>query len=258
MPTADINGQKINYEIKGEGTPVVLITGFASDLPFWDALLPFLSSYRVITLDNRGVGKTKYNGKFTKFDMADDVLALMDHLSIFRAHIVGWSMGGCMAQEISLKHPERVISLTLISAYMRRPARSSFAMHAAIKALKEGADIETFLLILQVMCLPESVFLKREEKGSNGNKRPFGTTMQGLIDQMDAVDSYDSRKRISGINVPTLCIWGLSDIMVPTETGEEITALIKGCKPFRVPGAGHTINPSAYQKTMIEHFKENE
>jgi pimeloyl-ACP methyl ester carboxylesterase len=167
-------------------------------------------------------------------------------------------MGGCMAQEISLKHPERVMSLTLISGYMRRPARSSFAMHAALKGMKEGADLETFQLQLQIMCLPESVFLKREEKEELWKKRPFGTTMEGLIDQMAAVDGYDSRKRISGITVPTLCIWGLSDIMVSPDVGEDITSLIKGCRPFRVPGAGHIINPSAYQKTMIDHFKENE
>ena len=258
MPAADINGQRIHYEVKGEGIPVVLITGFASDILFWDALLPYLSSYKVIMLDNRGVGRTRYNGKFTKFDIADDVIALMDRLSVFRAHIVGWSMGGCMAQEISLRHPERVMSLTLISAYMRRPARSSYAMRAAIKAVKEGADIETLGMLLQVMCLPEQVFLKREEKGAGANKRPFPATMNGIIDQMDAVDAYDSRDRISGISVPTLCIFGLSDIMVPPEIGEEIVSKIKGCRPYRVPGAGHIINPAAYHKTMTDHFKENE
>ncbi|MDR0791427.1 MAG: alpha/beta hydrolase [Methanomassiliicoccaceae archaeon] len=258
MPIADINGQKINYEVVGEGTPVVLITGFASDLPFWDALIPFLSSHKVIMLDNRGVGRTRHSGKFTTSDLMDDVLALMDHLSLYRAHIVGWSMGGCIAQELSLKYPERVISLTLISAYMRRPARSSFAMRTAIRAVEEGASVETVSMMLQVMCLSESAFIKREEKGVNGNRRPFATTIGGITDQLDAVDAYDSRGRISGISVPTLCIFGLSDIMVPPEVGEEITRLIKGCRPFRVPGAGHIINPSLYQKAMLEHFKDND
>ncbi|MCL2142663.1 MAG: alpha/beta hydrolase [Methanomassiliicoccaceae archaeon] len=258
MPIADINGQRINYEVKGEGIPVVLITGFGSDMPFWDALLPYLNNYKVIMLDNRGVGKTKYNGKFTAFDLTDDVLALMDHLSVFRAHIVGWSMGGCMAQELSLRHPERVISLTLISAYMRRPARSSFAMRAAIKAVNEGADMETFAMLLQVMCLSEPIFLRREQKGAAVSKRPFAATIDGISDQMDSVDAYDSRKRIFGISVPTLCIFGLSDIMCPPEIGEEITSLIKGCRPYRVPGAGHIINPAAYHKAMTDHFKENE
>jgi len=258
MPTADINGQRINYEVTGEGIPVVLITGFVGDISFWDALVPMLSDkYKVITMDNRGAGRTAYRGKFTLQDLSDDVIALMDHLSIFRAHIVGWSMGACMAQEISLKHPERVISLTLISAFMRRPARSSYAMHAAIKAVREGASIETLSMFVQIMCLPESVFLKREEKGVRENKQ-HAAGIDGVIDQLDAVDAYDSRGYISGISVPALCIHGLSDIMVPPDVGDQITSLIKGCRPYRVQGAGHIINPSKYVKTMLDHFKENE
>jgi pimeloyl-ACP methyl ester carboxylesterase len=258
MPTADINGQSINYKVVGNGTPVVLITGFGGDITFWDNIVPMLSNdHKLIMLDNRGAGKTVYSGKFGTDDLTNDVLSLMDHLSVFKAHIVGWSMGGCMAQEIALAHPERIISLTLISAYMRRPARSSHMMHAAIRAVREGADIDVFSMILQGMCFPESVFLKREEKGA-GSKKPFTSTVDGVADQMKAVDVYDSRGRISGISVPSLCIHGLSDIMVPPEIGDEIASLIKGCKAYRIPGAGHIINPNAYIRRMVEHFKENE
>jgi len=258
MPTAEINGQRIYYEVTGEGTPVVLITGYGGDISFWNNMVPLLSgNYKVIALDNRGVGRTEYSGRFDTDDMADDILSLMDLLSIPKAHIVGWSMGGCMAQEISLAHPERVISLTLISAYMRRPARSSHMMNVMNRAVREGADIDTLSMFIQGMCFPESVFRKREENGGHARK-PFPATIDGIEDQMRAVDEYDSRGRISGIKVPTLCIHGLSDIMVPPEIGDEITSLIGGCKGYRIPGAGHIINPSAYLDRMIEHFKENE
>ena len=258
MPIADMNGQRIHYEIKGNGTPVVLIPGMGTDISFWEPLVPLLPGYKLIMIDNRGAGKTKYSGKFTVNDMTDDVTGLMDHLSIFKAHIVGWSMGGCMAAEFSLRHPERVISLTLISPYMRRPSRSSFAMAAAMRAVREGADLEVLSMIVQVMCLPESAFLKKEEKGIRGSSTPFGSTIEGIVDQMEAVDAYDGRKRVSGVSVPSLCIHGLSDIMVPPEIGDTITEQIKGCKAYRVPGAGHIINPNAYHKIMLEHFKENE
>jgi pimeloyl-ACP methyl ester carboxylesterase len=258
MPAADINGQKIYYEVRGEGTPVVLIAGFGTELAFWDVLVQFLPGHKIILLDNRGAGKTGYSGKFDMFDLTDDLTALLDRLSVFRAHIVGWSMGGCLAQEFSLRHPERVISLTLISAYMRRPARSSFAMRTAIRAVREGADIETLSMFMQVMCFPESVFLKREEKGLQGNKRQSVYTIDSITDQLDAVDAYDSRKRISGISVPTLCIQGMSDMMVPPETADQITSLIKDSKLYRIPGAGHIINPAAYHKILTEHLKENE
>jgi len=259
MPAAEINGQRINYEVTGNGTPVILITGYGGDISYWDGLVPLLSDrYKVVRLDNRGSGKTVYGGKFTVDDLTDDVIALMDLLSIYRAHIVGWSMGGCMAQELSLRHPERVISLTLISAFMKRPARSSHMMNAMIKAVREGADIETLSMLMQGMCFPESVFLRREEKGTHGNKQPYTASIDGITDQMRALDAYDSRKRISGISVPSLCIHGLSDIMVPPEVGDEITSLIKGCKSYRIPGAGHIVNPTTYHKVMADHFKENE
>ena len=258
MPIADINGQRINYEIAGDGVPVVFITGFGSNLSYWNVLVPMISDrYKVITMDNRGMGRTEYKGKFTVGDMADDVIALMDRLSVFRAHVVGWSMGGCMAQEIALRHPERIISLTLISAYMRRPARSSYAMHAAIEAVREGARMGSLSMMLQVMCFPESFFLKREEKGTKENKQ-YSATIEGISDQMHAVDIYDSRDRISGIKVPTLCIHGTEDIMVPPEEGDRIVSLIKGCISYRIHGAGHIINPNAYLKVMTEHFRENE
>jgi len=257
MPTADVNGQKIHYEVKGDGTPVVLIAGMGTDLSFWEPLVPLIPGYKLIMMDNRGAGRTKYSGKFNMLDMADDVSALMDHLSIFRAHMVGWSMGGCVATEFSLKHPERVISLTLISPYMRRPSRSSYAMFAAMKAVKEGASLDVLSMIVQVMCFPESVFLKRDEKGTRNIVTPFGSTIQGIVDQMEAVDAYDGRKLPQRISVPTLWIHGLSDIMVPPEMGEEIASQIRNCKHHLVPGAGHIVNPVTYHKAMLDHFKKN-
>ncbi|MDR2866868.1 MAG: alpha/beta hydrolase [Methanomassiliicoccaceae archaeon] len=259
MPYADINGQRINYEVTGSGTPVVLITGFAADITYWNSLMPLLSdNYKVIAIDNRGGGKTIYSGKFTTDDMVSDIIALMNHLSVFKAHIVGWSMGGCMAQEIALRHPERVISLTLVSAYMRRPSRSSYVMNTMIKAVKQGADLETLFMVMRVMCFPESSFRKKEEKGTLWSKQPCTASIEGIIDQMANVDIYDSRKRISGITVPTLSISGLEDMMVPPSVGEEISSLIKGCRSLKVPGAGHNINHTEYVKRMTEHFKENE
>ena len=258
MPTADINGQKIHYEVKGNGIPVILIPGMGTGASFWDPLVPLLPDHKLITLDNRGAGTTKYAGKISISDMTDDIVALMDHLSIFKAHVVGWSMGGCMATEFSIRHPERVISLTLISPYMRRPSRSSYAMFAAMKAVKEGASLDVLSMIVQVMCFPESVFQKRDEKGTRNNITPFGSTIQGIIDQMEAVDAYDGRKLPQQISVPTLWIHGLSDIMVPPEMGEEIASQIRNCKRHLVPGAGHIVNPVTYHKAMLDHFRKNE
>ncbi|MDD2532875.1 MAG: alpha/beta fold hydrolase, partial [Candidatus Methanomethylophilaceae archaeon] len=127
MPTAEVNGVKLSYSAQGDGEAVVLIGGFGGDINFYRTLIPILAKkYKVIVLDNRGAGATEYNGPFRGQDMVDDVAALLDHLSVYRAHILGWSMGGHIAQEFAIQNPDRTQSLTLVSAYMRRPARSSY------------------------------------------------------------------------------------------------------------------------------------
>ena len=102
-----------------------------------------------LSLDNRGAGATEYNGPFRGQDMVDDVAALLDHLSVYRAHILGWSMGGHIAQEFAIQNPDRTQSLTLVSAYMRRPARSSYFMNGIVKAASEGADTDYIGMIYQ-------------------------------------------------------------------------------------------------------------
>ena len=254
MPKADINGIKLNYEVTGDGEPVILITGFAGTTAFWNNTVPLLSdNYKVITLDNRGVGSTKYNGKFTIEAMADDVIALMDHLSIFDAHIVGWSMGTTISHRIALKYPERVSTLTFISPYAKRPARSSYIMNTAIQMVKEGADFDHFSRILNSFCFSEDVFFDKEKKGSK-IKLPAKMDIRGIEDQMKALDVYDGRWDMNKIQFNTLVIHGTKDIMVPPWIGEIIADTIPSSKLVMVPKAGHIIHPSDYIAVLKEHL----
>ena len=112
------NGQELYYEIHGEGAPLVLIMGIGYDASLWGLYqVPALSKeFQVIVFDNRDVGRSsKANGPYTIADMADDVAGLMDGLQIKRAHMLGISMGGMIALEFALRHPERVDKLILPS-----------------------------------------------------------------------------------------------------------------------------------------------
>ena len=94
MPTLHHGNVKLNYEVVGEGEPLILITGLGGDTSFWNGLVSLLSNqYRVITLDNRGAGQTEYGGMaFNIQDMASDIAAILDRLGIRRSHVLGWSM----------------------------------------------------------------------------------------------------------------------------------------------------------------------
>jgi len=127
MPHMNVGDTKVHYEVHGSGEPLLLITGLCGDLTSWKKALPLLDrEFEVITIDNRGAGKTEHPGRpFTMEDLADDSSGLLEGLGIKKAHVLGASMGGNVAQELTLRHPEQVYTLTLMSKYMRRPERSS-------------------------------------------------------------------------------------------------------------------------------------
>ena len=114
---ADVNGIKICYEILGEGAPVFLIHGFGVTKEEWiGQFIPLSKHFKVIRFDNRGSGKSDHpNYPFTMKMFADDVKGLMEAIGISKAHIVGWSVGGMLAQEFAINYPEKLNKLVLIN-----------------------------------------------------------------------------------------------------------------------------------------------
>jgi 3-oxoadipate enol-lactonase len=121
MPTARVGDYELHYVEQGEGFPVVLIHGLAGDHTAWAPQLPRLSPcYRTIAFDNRGAGRsTQKDEPVTTEDLARDTLTLMDELAVERAHVVGRSMGGAVAQLMALLEPNRVQSLVLLASFAR-------------------------------------------------------------------------------------------------------------------------------------------
>ncbi len=117
MPRARIGEIHLNYEEYGQGTPLVMILGLGQDLATWGFQIPeFSKHFRVIAFDNRDAGaSSQCTGPYDTEMMAKDTMDLMDHLGIKRAHVLGTSMGGMIAQHVALTFPERVISLILAS-----------------------------------------------------------------------------------------------------------------------------------------------
>ena len=251
-----IGNIKMHYKETGNGEPVVLITGLGGDVSFWKGMTPLLSRrYRVITLDNRGSGLTEYpNGPFDIEALADDIALLLDHLSIPKAHILGWSMGGNVAQDLALRHPGKVASLTLVSTYMRRPSRSSYIMNAMVGSVQSGGDLIYLFTVMQSLCMTEEAFREMEDKGICTPWR-LNSTLEGFLRQLAAVDGFDSRDRAKGIRAPTMVIHGGADIMVPPRMGKELAAEIPGAGFTMIEGGGHTMPPKTYAKAFLDHIE---
>ena len=256
MPYADVNGIRLNYSSEGKGVPIILLTGFSNDIGFWKKATDMLSDkYNIICLDNRGAGKTVYEGKFSMDDLGDDVVSLLEHLNIPSAHILGWSMGSHIAQNVAIRYPEKVTTLTLISSYHFRPARSSHILRSMINALDRGMPPEFFSHVLIGLCNSET-FFERKEKCNTPVKPVKLPNVGSLKAQLDAVDGYDTTKTASSISCPTLSIHGTEDIMVDCKFGDALAGSIKNCKILRVEGAGHVIDPGSYMSTFIDHVEE--
>lgn len=202
------------YEIRGEGESLVLIPGLASNVTEYERLIrAFAQKYRVIAFDNRGAGRTdKPDIPYSIDMMADDAAGLLAALGVEPAHILGVSMGGRIAVALTLRHPERVKSLILVSTFVKRIPQTWSSR----------------LLLNVMLTIPMLQALGRK------NPQPY----YALARQRDASRNYDATDRLPEIRVPTLILHGKNDRLAPFRLAEEMHAGISGSKLVAFKG-GH-------------------
>ena len=213
MPTVTVNQILIYYEIHGEGEPLVLIGGLANDVSDYARMLPELSRhYKTIVFDNRGVGRTeKPNAPYSIEMMADDAAGLMAALGVERAHILGVSMGGRIAIALTLKHPERVQSLILVSTFAKRLPLTWR---------------RRFLLDNPVMRVLRAM----------GTRYP--QPQYAFLRQLQASRDYDASDRLHEIRIPTLILHGRNDHTAPFALAEAMRDGIRGAQ-LKAFNGGH-------------------
>jgi 3-oxoadipate enol-lactonase len=262
MPQLTIGDTQIHYHVHGEGEPLLLIAGLASDLYTWKKALPKLEKHhKVILFDNRGSGLTETSAAgFSMATLSDDAAALLQALSIKKAHVVGWSMGGNVAQELALRHAEKVGTLVLMSTFMKEPDRSRFALDVMIHSVREGASMESFMMMMQAWCSTNPAFA---DKHASWTKKPQGDhllspeILNGFARQKHALDRFDTRSRAGSISFPTLVVHGSDDIMVPIEFGQDLAAQIRGARLLRVAGAGHFLPASEWTGPVLDFIAQH-
>lgn len=115
MPEFTRDVASIHYELLGEGPPLLLVAGTASDGASWGPLLPLLTGHRLILIDNRGSGRTRCEGALSHDEMIEDCAALLDHLGIEKADVVGHSLGAFLSLGLAARHPDRVSKVASLS-----------------------------------------------------------------------------------------------------------------------------------------------
>lgn len=245
----DTNGQKLYYEVHGEGEPLVLIMGIGYDATLWGLhqIPAFSERLQVIAFDNRDVGRSsKATRPYTIADMADDVAGLMDGLQIDRAHILGISMGSMIAQEFALRHPERLNKLILTGA-SGGTGRAKFDPISIWSFVKQQDTEGLTFAAQQILWLFSTDFVRNHQAvdetlallGSN----PKPVSPEAYDRQANAYVQHDALDRLSQITAPTLVVTGERDRLTPPWIGRELADAIPNARFHLVegPGASHVL-----------------
>jgi len=245
MPIANVNGININYKVQGQGEPLIMIMGAGSAQSGWRFQTGLFKKYfRTITFDNRGVGKSdKPAGPYTMRMMADDTIGLMDHLGIEKAHVLGGSMGGMIAQELAINYPERVDKLVLAGTFARRDETSGFSseINKAIEAYEASSRDKASQRRLFGVFM-DSVFNKRAYRVFMAPLMKIAirfSATKGVAEQFEAILVHDAADRLGMIKASTLVITGTEDRAIKPISSEVIANLVPKAKLVKMLSGGH-------------------
>jgi pimeloyl-ACP methyl ester carboxylesterase len=269
MPFVDANGISICYEESGEGEPLLLIMGLAGQLIDWsDGFVETLvdRGFRVIRHDNRDAGlstefdweppsraaviaslltRRRLDAGYTLADMAADAVGLFDALGIARAHLVGASMGGMIAQTMAIQYPDRVASLTSIMSHTGDRRNGGIDRKVLAKLVRrprpsraEAAEVGTEMYSLWAgSAWDRDEHLARARDGVARSWRPDGVERQTAA----IAASPDRTRALGTVTAPTLVIHGLEDKLVLPSGGVATAEAVPGSRLLMFPDMGHDV-----------------
>jgi len=261
MTIARINDIDMYYEEHGNAAaePLLLIMGFSGNAAAWAPQVPtFAERYHVIAFDNRGAGRTSSpDGPYTIPQMAGDAAALLDHLGIDSAHVVGASMGGMIAQEFALRYPARVRSLVLACTTPGGPhsaghgaLRQNIDTALAVETLETAMSPERMKENLELLFTPE--FIANPGPGFAqmvASAVQFPPTLAGLKGQALAIREHDTYDRLPRLAAPALVIAGAADPLIDPENSRILAARIPGAELALLPGQRHGFTAEKPEET---------
>ncbi len=260
MPEITIGRCRIHFHEAGSGDAILLLHGLGSCGQDWLLQMPILSQrFHVIAPDLRGHGQTdKPQGRVRVSDLASDVIGLLDTLGVDHAHVVGLSLGGCVAQQMALDAPSRVRSLTLVNTFARlEPDSPRHALmlvsRLALLGLR-GLPAQAEFVAARLFPKPEQAQLRQlaaERIAAND-----GTTYRRLL---FALRAFDVRDHLREIACPTLVVAGDRDTTVPMKVKQLLAANIPRARFEIVADSGHATpidQPEAFN-SLVMRFVES-
>lgn len=243
MPkTESAPGVQVYYEVQGDGPPLLLLSGTGHDHTFWNGQVPFFApEFTVITIDNRGVGRTIVpDHDYSLADMADDAAAVLDAEGFADAHVMGFSQGGHIAQELTLRHPQKVRSLGIHHSWARMcPRLRDFQTLRRILAEKDDRDS---LVRVSLLALHAPEYYRNAGDDIDAHRRFLvenSPPNEGWVGQLSACLASDTYDRLGNISVPTLVTTSRFDLTVPSYHSREVADAITDAEFVMLEESGH-------------------
>jgi pimeloyl-ACP methyl ester carboxylesterase len=266
MPYAIINKIRMHYQVSGEGAPVLLINGLSAPAVNWalqaKALAPH---FTVVTFDNRGVGETDLPPEpvYTTGQLADDAAALLRHLKIPRAHVIGASMGGTIAMELALRHPKLVRSLVLACSWGEGDARFLHTIESWISLAYRVPIEERYRHVLYPWLFTPAFFGKKEnveQAFQRAMSYPHQTKAEAIERQARGILAWNGTrvKRLRTIRVPKLVLVGKDDILTPPAFSRVLAKALGAKTRLTVLPGGHGFfleEADLFNRTVLRFLK---
>ncbi|GGS59322.1 alpha/beta fold hydrolase [Actinokineospora fastidiosa] len=262
MPIADLGDRSLHYVRRGEGLPLLLIQGMAGHHLMWgEALLSDLErDFDVVAFNHRGIGdSSRAEPPYEITDLADDAAALMTALGWADANVFGVSLGGMVAQQVAIRHPERVRTLTLGCTYAGKggtlgsPGLSRIARARATGDVRETMRASYEVNLSPALRVDESWFARFADAALA--ERVPG---QVIMMQQQAALRHDAVADLAGIDVPTLVVHGTADEVVTFANAAHVAGAIPGARLEVMPDVGHLFwweRPELTAKLLREHAR---
>ena len=247
MPYAILNGIRMHFEVAGQGVPLLLINGLSAPAAhFALQAKAFAPHFQVVTFDNRGVGETDLPAEpvYTTAQMADDAAAVLRHLRIGRAHVLGTSMGGTIAQELALRHPRLVRSLVLACTWVEGDPRFLHTLESWVSLAYRVPVEERYRHVVYPWLFAPGFFAKKENVElafQRAMAYPHQTKAEAIERQARGILAWNGTraKRVRAIRVPTLVLVGRDDILTPPAFSRALAKAIGRRARLSVLPGGH-------------------
>jgi pimeloyl-ACP methyl ester carboxylesterase len=267
MPRMQVGSIHLNVNDVGSGDPLLLIMGFGMSGDMWVQSLPHLNSFRTIYFDNRGTGGSDSPpGPHTIEQMADDAVGVLDACGIERAHVYGISMGGMIAQEVALRHPNRVRRLVL-GCTMPGGTNAHVAPPEIIEQLVtavqvQASDPERSVELSLPLLFPRSFIdaqpmLKPMMVAAMSMMKP--TPPETATNALEGIMAWSAYERLHAISAPTLVLHGTDDVLIPAGNADLLANRIPNARKVLFDGEGHgygASDPVGVHRHIVEFLTE--